>query len=78
LEFGYVLSSMVILQSPFRVRDKKKICENESETFLVHFVIEMYFTAVAVLISNSVCRNCGVPIAAFEFSSQSFIHVSIV
>jgi len=37
----------------------------------VHLIIENYFTAVAVLISNSVYRNRGVPIAAFEFSSRS-------
>jgi hypothetical protein len=42
----------------------------EFETLLVHFVIENYFTAV-VLISNSVYRNRGVPIAAFEFSGHS-------
>lgn len=46
----------------------------EFETFLVHFVIEMDFTAVVVLISNSVCRNCGARLLHLNFpASLSFM-----
>lgn len=60
MNFGFVMSSMVIVQGPL-----------EFETLLVHLIIENYFTAVDVLISNSVYRYRGVLIAAFEFSSHN-------
>lgn len=45
----------------------------ESEALLVKFVIENYFIAITALISNSGCINCGVLIAAFQFSSHSVL-----